>query len=155
VRLLYARALVESGRTYFRAADFKKARALLGAGGSEVARFLSALSRPLEKGPLDAAELLHKGPFLPSADDVGELDAEAERKGVYAGRAAFDAAYLLELAPPADDAAFWDRVATRYAQSALLLKREGTAKETAALVESANDSARAARDTAASLRKQK
>ena len=155
VRLLYARALIESGRTYFRSGDFKKARALLGTGGNDVARFLAALARPLEKGPQDSAELLHKGPFLPSADDVGDLDAEAGRQGRFAGRAAFDAAYLLELAPPPDDAAFWDRIAARYGQAATSLKREGTAKETAELVKAANDSARAARDTAASLRKQK
>jgi hypothetical protein len=155
VRLLYARALVESGRTYFRASDFKQARALLGAGGGEVGRFLAALSRPLEKGPEDAAQLLLKGPLPPSTDDVSELDAIAERKARHAGRAAFDAAYLLQLAPPPDDAAFWDRMATRFAEAAKLLRREGTAPNSLELVKAATDYADAARATAQSLRAKK
>ncbi|HEY3496281.1 MAG TPA: hypothetical protein VGK73_16390, partial [Polyangiaceae bacterium] len=155
VRLLCARAFVESGRTYFRSGDFKKARALLGAGGGEEARFLAAVAKPLEKGPQDSAELLYKGPFPPSTDDVSELDAIAERGGRYAGAAAFDAAYLLQLAPPADDPAFWDKLAVRFAGAAQLLKRAGTAKEAADRVDGANEYARAARETAASLRGKK
>jgi hypothetical protein len=155
VRLLYARALIESGRCYFRASDFKKARALLGAAGGEGARFLAALARPLEKGPEGAGELLVKGPFPPSTDDVSELDAEVQRKGRNAGRAAFDAAYLLQLAPPADDPAFWEGIAARFGEAGKLLKREGSGKDTLVLVKTAADYADAARATAASLRAKK
>jgi hypothetical protein len=155
LRALYARALVESGRVYFRASDFKKGRALLAGNTDESARFLSALARPLEKGPADVAELLRKGPFPPSTDDVSELDAEAARKGRYAGRAAFDAAYLVQLAPPSDDPAFWEQLALRFAAAAKLLRREGSATDAAKAAKSADEYAAAARATAASLRAKK
>jgi hypothetical protein len=150
VRVLYARALVESGRTYFRSSDFRKARAVLAGATGDDGRFLAALARPLEKGPEDAGQLLLKGPFPPSTDDVSELDAEAKRKGRYAGRAAFDAAYLLELVPPVDNPEFWDQIAQRFDEAGKLLKREG--KQGADSVKAASDYATAARATAKSLR---
>jgi hypothetical protein len=150
-RVLYARGLVEGGRRFFRAADFKHARAVLGTTPNEHGRLLVALAQALENGPVDATELMLKGPVVRGTGDVTGLDAEAARRGRFAGFAAFDAAWLLELAPRPDDPAFWDELAQRFSRAEKLL---GTpARPTAARdTRLAHEHGVAARATAAALR---
>lgn len=156
VRLLYGRIKLESGRRFFRAADFQRARAILTGAKSEEGRLIAALSQSLENGPADAAELMLKGPFVKGTGDVSALDAEVARKGRYAGFAAFDAAYVLQLAPKPDDAAYWDELATRFAAAAKLLKPSATTSKDVALPSvQAREYAEAARATAAALRARK
>ncbi len=150
-RALYARALVESGRRFFRAADFKHARAVLGTTQDEQGRLLGALAQALENGPVDATELMLKGPVVRGTGDVSGLDAEAARRGRLAGFAAFDAASVLELAPNPDDPAFWDDLAARFTRAEKLLAtppRPTAARDT----RDAHEHAVAARATAAALR---
>jgi hypothetical protein len=151
-RLLYARALVDGGRHFFRAADFKAARALLtGQKTDDAGALLAALAQALENGPNDATELLLKGPFVRGTGDVRGLDAEAKRRGHYAGYAAFDAAAVLELAPKQDDPAFWDDLATRFTKAEKLLAAAPLANAASAAA-SAREHAAAARATAVALR---
>ncbi|MCC6214605.1 MAG: hypothetical protein IT376_07035 [Polyangiaceae bacterium] len=152
-RRLWARAHVEMGRTYWRSRDFARAAELaqLGAAGSgaaaDDATLLSALAQALAKGPADAVEMMAKGPMLPAAlGDVTALDALAKRRSPLSGIAAYDAAFLLELAPPeAPDAGYWEGVAERYEQAAKLLRADAT------LSRRALDRATAARSTARAL----
>lgn len=156
VRLLYGRIKLESGRRFFRAADFERAHALLANAKSEEGRLMVALAQSLEKGPADAAELMLKGPFVKGTGDVSALDAEAARKGRYAGFAAFDAAYVLQLAPKPDDAAYWDDLAARFAAAAKLLKARATnGKDAVPPSVQAQEYANAASATAAALRARK
>jgi hypothetical protein len=151
-RALYARALVDSGRRFFRAADFKHAHDLFeGQSPSELGRLLSALAFALEDGPADATELMLKGPFVQGRRDVRGLDAESAKRGRFAGQAAYDAAVVLALAPLQDDAPFWDDLAKRFdtAQKLLQKSASASAKHDA---ESAHELADAARATAATLR---
>ncbi len=154
-RSLYARALVQSGRQFFRASDFKRARDVLGVSPSgDLARLLAALAQALENGPADATELMLKGPFVRGTGDVSALDAEAARRGRFAGYAAFDAALVLALAPKQDDAAFWDGVAKRFERADKLLAAEP--RPPAELAgKRAREFAEAARSTAAALRGQR
>jgi hypothetical protein len=152
VRLLHARVLFESGQKYFRARDFQRAATLLEQEKlDEGGRLLAALAKTLSNGPGDAAALMLKGPFLTGTGDVSGLDAEAKKKGRLAGRAAFDAAYLLQLAPKPEDPAFWDDIAQRFTQAGKLF-RAGP-KADAAAIPLAQGYAEAARATAATLRK--
>lgn len=124
-RALYARALVQSGRRFFRASDFKHARDVLGASpAGELARLLAALAQALQNGPADASELMLRGPFVRGTGDVSALDAETARHGHFAGYSAFDAALVLALAPKQDDAGFWDGLATRFDRADKLLAAE-------------------------------
>jgi len=151
VRILHARALLESGRRYFRARDFAAALALLAKEklGDE-GKLLAALAQALTNGPEDAAELMLKGPFVKGTGDVSALDAEVARNGRYAGHAAFDAAFILSLAPQPEDPKFWDALAARYVHAEKLLVKVPRAE---AAVAEAIAQADAARATAASLRK--
>lgn len=156
VRLLYARARIESGRRFFRASDFKRARELLAGTKSEDGRLLAAVAQSLENGPEDAAELMLKGPFVKGTGDVSALDAEAAKKGRHAGFAAFDAAYVLQLAPKPDDSAYWDDLAARFAAAEKLLKpKSANAKDAALPSLRAHEYAEAARATAAAIRAKK
>ena len=92
------------------------------------------------------------GRLLRGAGDVGPLDDEMVRGGRYAGYAAFDAAFILTLAPKPNDARFWDGIAARYTQAEKLLKKAHAAQAGPAIAE-ARAQAEAARATAASLRK--
>jgi len=151
-RVLLARAELESGRRFFRAADFKAARAVLGSQKTnDVGAMLGALAQALENGPVDATELMLKGPFVRGTGDVRGLDAEAQRRGRFAGHAAFDAAVVLELAPKPDDPAFWDELALRFTKAEKLLS--GSPLPNAATdAASAREHAAAARATAAAVR---
>lgn len=152
VRVLFARSEVELGRRYFRASDFKSARAVLGTQKTnDQGALLGALAQALENGPVDATELMLKGPFVRGTGDVSGLDAEARRGGRFAGYAAFDAAVVLELAPKPDDAAFWDDLAARFTKADKLLigaVLPGAASDAA----TAREHATAARATAAAVR---
>ena len=152
-RRLYARALVELGQRYWRSADFAQAASVsqLGSDGkgeyAEETRLLAALAAALQGGPRDAAEMMLRGPFLPAGvGNVSGLDTIARSKSPFAGMAAFDAAFILQLVPPVDpDPAFWDDLGKRYERAAKLLTdadRKARAQEQAA----------AARDTAQALR---
>jgi hypothetical protein len=154
-RTLYARALVDSGRRFFRAGDFQRARAVLGnSPPNELGRLLAGVSQALENGPADAAELMLKGPFVRGTGDVSGLDAEVARRGRLAGYAAFDAALVLALAPKQDDAAFWDDLARRFDRADKLL--QGLPHPPPELGgRSVREFASAARATAAMLRKTK
>ncbi len=65
-----------------------------------------------------------RGPQLsPGSLQVTELDRlAAERNNPSAPLAAFDAAYLLGLAPPQNDPKFWDALAKRFDSAARALK---------------------------------
>lgn len=146
-RDLFTRALIERGRRYFRAEDFALA-ARLSSGdkpGPERALY-HALATSLQNGPRDASELILRGPQLPtSALQVAELDRLAsEKKNPSAALAAFDAAYLLGLAPPQNDAKFWEELAKRYEAAARALKDPAQKRL-------AHDSSTAAKDTARAL----
>jgi hypothetical protein len=82
-----------------------------------------ALSKALEGGPKDAADMMLNGPHLAQGvGNVAELDALGKRKGELGGMALFDAARLLEIARPENaDAAYFEGIATRYESAAKLL----------------------------------
>jgi len=124
-RDLLVRALIERGRRYFRAEDFALAARLSSSDkpGPERALY-HALASSLQNGPRDASELLLRGPRLPSGTlQVAELDRlAAEKNNPSAPLAAFDAAFLLGLAPPQNDRKFWDALAKRFESAARALK---------------------------------
>jgi hypothetical protein len=146
-RDLFTRALLERGRRYFRAEDFALAARLSSGDKPSPERALyHALASSLQNGPRDASELILRGPQLPNgAVQVAELDRLAnEKKNPSAALAAFDAAYLLGLAPPANDAKFWDDLAKRYEAASRTLKDPAQKKL-------AHESSTAAKDTARAL----
>jgi hypothetical protein len=112
---LYARALLDSGVLYFRAADFKRA-AEVAAGGTQDddTRLVAAVARGLEAGPADAADLMLKGQPTTGLGTLAELDTLAKGKTKTSGMASFDSAYILELVPRRDDPSFWEDVGARY-----------------------------------------
>jgi len=76
---------------------------------------------------------------------VTELDRLAsEKNNPSAPLAAFDAAYLLGLVPPQNDAKFWDSLAKRFESAARVLKDP-------AHKQLARDSGSAAKDTSKAL----
>jgi hypothetical protein len=144
---LLVRALVERGRRYFKAEDFVLAARLSSSGKPSPQRSLyHALATSLQGGPRDASELLLRGPRLPAgALQVSELDRlAAEKNNPSAPLAAFDAAYLLALAPPQNDAKFWQTLAKRFESAARLLKDPAHKRL-------AQESSNAAKDTAKAL----
>ncbi|HET7543620.1 MAG TPA: hypothetical protein VFK05_27295 [Polyangiaceae bacterium] len=146
-RDLLARAALERGRRYFKADDFALAARLSAGDDLRADRALyHALASSLQGGPRDASELILRGPQLPTgALQVAELDRlAAEKKNPNAGLAAFDAAYLLSLAPPPNDTHFWETLAQRFESAARALK--GPAQKRLA-----RDSSTAAKDTARAL----
>ncbi|HVR18919.1 MAG TPA: hypothetical protein VMS65_04470, partial [Polyangiaceae bacterium] len=149
-RLVLSMALVDSGRRYFRAADFRRAREVLAQGKvDDAGHLLSALAVALARGPEDTAELMLKGPGVKGAFDVSALDAIAKQNGVYAGAAAFDAAYVLGLVPKPDDPAFWDDLGARFEMAQKLLSEKKAPLEER---EHARKYAEGARATARALR---
>lgn len=143
-RLLLARALFESGRTYFRSEDFQAALALLGAivenekdavvlsqEQRDEAIFLRALSLALVAGPKDAAEMIAQGPrFADALGNLMELDSLAASPGEWGGRASFNATYLRELIAPAGNSDYWRDLSVRYLNASKQLK--GAEKKVAA-----------------------
>jgi len=146
---LLVRGLIERGRRYFKAEDFALAARLSAGDSPNPSRALyHALASSLQNGPRDATELLLRGPQLPSnALSVTELDRLATQKGnPSAPLAAFDAAYLLGLAPPQNDPKFWEALAKRFEAAARALKDPAQQRL-------AHESATAAKDTAKALSK--
>jgi len=147
---LLLRALIERGRRYFNAEDFALAARLSRSSGkpSPERALDRALASSLQNGPRDASELLLRGPQLPTgALQVAELDRlAAEKTNPSAPLAAFDAAYLLGLAPPQNDPKFWDTLAQRFESAARALKDPAQKRL-------AHDSSNAAKDTAKALLK--
>ena len=154
VRALFARARLDLGRLYWRAFDFDRAAALAsdvdgGKGRPADATMLLAVAAGLRGGPEDVAQLMRRAPMEAlGMGKVAALDAiaGATPPGPFAGMAAFDAAYLRELATPQGaDAAHFQDVATRYRKAASLLS---DAKERA----KAEERAKAAEATAAAIK---
>ncbi|HVJ13908.1 MAG TPA: hypothetical protein VM686_00645 [Polyangiaceae bacterium] len=142
---LYARAMVESGQRYFRAADFRRAAEIIGQKpADDEARLFAALGRALETGPADVTELMAKGAPATGTGSVADLEALQKSKGKMSGLAAFDAAYVLELTPRRDDPKFWEDLGGRYDAAAKLLANPAEKKR-------ATDYAGAARATAKAL----
>ena len=150
---LYARVLVDLGRRYWRSEDFERAARVLekdpkAAGKpNDKAWLVRGLANALRGGPRDAAEMMLRGPFLPAGvGNVSELDALAKTAGPMSGMAAYDAAYILQLAPPRDaDVVFWKDVAARFRRSAQLLADAGAKAAAAERAKAADDTARALR----------
>jgi hypothetical protein len=152
-RLLLATALVESGRRYFRAADFRRAKEVLAQGKlDDAGHLLHALAVALERGPEDTAELMLKGPGVKGSFDVSALDAVTKQNGAHAGAAAFDAATVLALVPKPDDPAFWDDLGARFESAEKLLEKN---KAPAVERERAKKYAEGARATALALRQKR
>jgi hypothetical protein len=151
--MLYARAELELGQRYWRAADFEKAAALTdaatpkGAKKSDEAALVAAVANALKSGPRDAAEMMLKGPMLAStAGRIAPLDELVKAKSPLAGMAAFDAGHILGLGPPAKpDAAFWKNVAKHFRDAEARLTEDAQKK-------SAAERASAAEATAASIK---
>jgi hypothetical protein len=128
VAALYARARLELGRLYWRAYDFDQAASLASDAGKERPADVTAIlatALALRGGPEDVAQLMHRAPLEAlGMGQVGALDAlaSAEPAGPFAGMAAFDAAYVRQLAAPQGaDAAYFREVAERYRKAAKLL----------------------------------
>jgi hypothetical protein len=120
------RARFESGKNYWRRADFVEAArgAAKDAERDPNARLLLALSLALAKGPNGAKEMM--GAPSPSAlglNHTEALDALVAEGGKLAGAAAFDAAYLRSLCPPEGEAAkaYLVDVAARFRKAETLL----------------------------------
>ena len=116
-RALYARLLFDLARTYWRADDFRAAAKASAPLKGPAVELIAALSQVLQNGPKDAADMMLRGPLLPKGlTKVGPLDQLQKSSPSLSGFAAFDAAVLLETAPPPDaKAAYWKDVAARYA----------------------------------------
>jgi hypothetical protein len=115
---LEQRALFQLGQLYFWAEPFARAAAIEARPGDPDAALIAELAKVLSRGPRNAAALM-LGPLTlpPDLRQTSGVDALAKQKGPVAGLAEFDAAYLRQLAPPADDPAFWRDEAQRYARA--------------------------------------
>jgi hypothetical protein len=143
---LYARALIELGQRYWRSQDFQRAaRMALGAKRSDEAKLIDGLAKALQGGPRDATEMMLRGPRLPSGvGDVKELDSLARTASPLAPLAQFDAAFILQLAPPtAADASYWNDVAQRFRRAARGLSDAGSKGLAEQLAQAAADTAKA------------
>jgi len=147
-KTLLVRALIERGRRYLRAEDFASSVRLSATLPATPERALyHALGATLQNGPRDASDVLLHGPLLPNATrEVGELDQLAAQKSEVSALAAFDAAYLLSLAPPQNEPKFWDDLGARFAKAARSLRTPEQKRH-------ASELSQAARDTAKALRK--
>jgi hypothetical protein len=148
LRLLYARGLFELGRTYWRAADFGRARAMAKVQDSEdpESKLLVALGLALEQGPKDAAAMMLRGPWPEGVGATKMLDTLGKSRNRVAGMAVFDAAFIRELVPPEQKKPdFFTDLAVRYTRAASLL---GDPRQR----EIATERARSATTTAQALR---
>lgn len=153
-RALFARARLDLGRLYWRAADFDQAAQLASAWPAGAARpsdatFTLALALALRNGPDDAADMMRKAPLqLTSIGRVQGLDFVAQQTpaGPDAAFAAYDAALIHQLAAPeGSNAAFWNDVADRFHRAASLLTDPARKAE-------AEERARAASELAAAVK---
>jgi hypothetical protein len=124
---LAARAHLALGRLYWRASDFEEAAKALAtasaASRTPEAKLLAALAMGLRGGPKDASEMMIKSPLgMNALGQRAALDALAGEKVALSGAAAFDAAYLMEIAAPEKaDGPFFKSLAKRYRAAADLL----------------------------------
>ncbi len=147
-RLLVARALFRSGQLYWRAADFAAAGHFLSGeaprADAQATKLLAATAAALQSGPTDATHMMAKGPAGAAPRDISQLERLSVSGGPLAGAAAFDAAFILQLAPPAPATkSFWQDLQRRYQRAAQRL--EGTRQQQAL------DAARAAGETAEAI----
>jgi hypothetical protein len=123
-RQLYARARFELGQNYWRRVDFDEAVRLLDSSVPDDSKLVLALALALRGGPENAADMMVKAP----AGELGvgntrALEAVAATSSPVAPLAGFDAAYVRELAAPAEaDEAYWRDVAARYRAAAALFQ---------------------------------
>lgn len=144
----YALGLAHLGQRYFTRVDFERA----GKVSQSIARdktygakakLLSALGEAMVGAPDDAAKMMLGG-FGDWKPDVKALDALGKGQGEVAGMAAFDAAFLLELAAAQSaEESYWRDLAKRYAEAHKRLKGEAA--------ERAKQRADAAKQTADSI----
>jgi len=124
-RHLYARALFERGRIYWRASDFSAAASIAVTRKTGIVEntFIVALSHALEKGPPDAAAMMLGRTQLNELGDLSQLESLAEGKTPLAALAAYDAALIRQLGSSEDsNADFFKDLARRYERAANLLK---------------------------------
>lgn len=117
VQHIYALQLFELARIYWRAEDFARAAKVASALKGPRAELIAALSTILQNGPQDAAAMMLQGPLPPKGITlVAPLDEVVKSSPSLAGYAAYDAALLLETAPPPTaSAAYFRDIAARYA----------------------------------------
>lgn len=152
LRALYARARLDLGQRYWRRVDVDHATKLLAGWPKDPPRsaeqtLLFALALGLRGGPEDAAAMMRRAPLAALGfGNVAALDAVARGKGALAFAAAYDAAYLKNLAAPQGaDTGYFADVARRFRDAAALAP-DAASKKTA------EDRAKAAEDTATALR---
>jgi hypothetical protein len=153
---LFARGLFDLGRSYWLAADFAAAGQAAGrAPGKTETKLIATLAKPLAAGPSNAADMMLRGPHLPKGvADVKDLDRLARADPTAAPFASYDAARLLEIAPPVTaDASYWQDVAKRYSSAKKLWDSAKSVPEAerAARAKLAEAGARAAEDTARAI----
>jgi hypothetical protein len=140
---LYARALLDSGILYFRAADFKRAAEVASsAPQDDETRLVAGLAKALESGPADAADLMLKGQPATGLGSLAELDALAKGKAKTSGMASFNGAYILELVPRRDDPSFWEDVGGRYERASKQLTEPKDRERAAEYAASARSTAK-------------
>jgi hypothetical protein len=146
-RALLARGLIQSGQLYWRSADFRAALKVLGpldAAPEPEYLLLRGVAEALQAGPNDAVQMMLRGVSLPpGVEKVAALDALAQEPGALAAAAAFNAAYILELAPPPGDAGFWRSLQARYARAAGSLEAVPDRVRATELARAAGDTAKA------------
>lgn len=151
VRLLAARARLELGQNYWRRVDFDEAASLLAPRPNVVltedAKLILGVAIALRGGHENAADMMVKAPMSDlGIGRVAALDVIAADKGPHAGKAAFDAALVKQLAAPGNAAAdYWRDLAARYGKAhdmladirhqKLAADRAKEATETAAAIE--------------------
>ncbi len=125
VRSIYALTRFRLGQVYWRRVDFVEAAQAAKQGKTPEDRLVLALSLALAQGPNGAAEMMR----APSAaalnlNHTEALDALVAEGSPLAGWAAFDAAYLRFLSPPATSEAgpYYRDVAARFRKAATLLE---------------------------------
>lgn len=147
LQLSYALGLARMGQRYFSRADFERAGKLAEAlrrspKVSPAAKLLVALGKAFAGAPDDAAKMMISG-LGKWQPDVAELDALAKGRDPVAGMAAFNAAFLLQLAAPqGSPPAYFADLSARYTHAAKLLS--GDRKQRAEdLADAADDVAKA------------
>ncbi len=148
---LLARGHLALGRAYWRSTDFESAAKALSsvpaASRTPESKLLAALSMGLRGGPKDVVEMMLKSPLgMNALGQRAALDALVAEAGPLSGAAAFDAAYIMEIAAPERaDGLFFKSLAKRYQEAAAML---GDAKQKA----EAEERARAALAIAGELK---
>lgn len=123
-KLLFARARLRLAQLYWRAVDVDQAAALAKAAldtePSDEARLTLAIAIALRDGPENASGLMLRAPLVSlGIGNVRALDALAASGSELGPLAAFDAALVKQVAPPAEaSASYWTDVAKRWSDAA-------------------------------------